>query len=487
MKIHKSSLVYFFSISTIFSAIFAQFFPFNNFYENIFSFIAIILFILAIFLSRKLSFILILLSSFLLILNKTSKINIEHTSLKDLIGDEVYFSASIIEDPDIINNQTKLKVKITDIYKNKNEIIYPRYSEAFLKVDQSAPFSRGDKIYLSGKVEPGFSHYPITIKNIKISEISKPDPPDLLLKLRNNFSSTIKKSLGTPNSNLILGYLIGEKTSLPESLAENIKIVGLSHIIVASGANLTIIISFFKKYLEKISRFLTFLLSILVVLIFASLVGFSSSMFRALLVAIFSLIAWYFGRKWRPSRLLAFTASLTLIYNPFYVVDLGWLLSFSAFAGILILSPIITKFFYDETPRNFISLTFIETISATILTIPLSLYFFGKISLISIFANILILPTISIAMFGGFIVGVLSFANILKIIPILITNYHLSIINFFSKQTVFLFEISKGQSGIFLLYIPIITLLIYMWYQNNKNLSPYRQVKNITILSNPPP
>ena len=196
-------------------------------------------------------------------------------------------------------------------------------------------------------------------------------------------------------------------------------------------------------------------------------------MTRAALVSILSLLTWYVGRRFEAWRLLLLVASVTLLYNPMYILDLGWLLSFASFAGILILGPLLTHLFYGDKKPNFLSATLLETISASLLCTPLILFTFEQLSLISLAANLLILPTIPCAMALTFTTGVCSFwpwlADIIGKISEFILNFHLGIIDFFGQQTIFLITIEKNQPWVFALYGFLILPFGFWLYKKYRN------------------
>jgi hypothetical protein len=111
------------------------------------------------------------------------------------------------------------------------------------------------------------------------------------------------------------------------------------------------------------------------------------------------------------------------------------------------------------------------------MTLPISLYFFGTLSLISILANLLILPTLPYAMGLTFLTG--FFANIpllnsfFQLLTTKLLDYHIFIVDFFSKMREFLIEISPYQAWVFLIYLFILTPFIIIW------------VKRIYHLKNP--
>ena len=477
-KIHKSYPILFFQIGILAGGIFAVFFKIYFFTSPLFLVASLAIFIIS-FLSRtRLACFIGLLSGILCMFHRASLDFSDYSVIQKFISKSVTISGIISEDPDLdgssqkirlthlkINNQS-LRGQIFTKIDTKNLPRQPTAQNNQPSNNSHLSLSREDTVVLSGTLKDGFGSFAANLSRPKILKIIKPNPPNPILVLKQKFSNLIKKYIRPPNSSLALGYLISEKSALDKNLEEKLKIIGLTHIVVASGANLSIIINLIRKIFRKISRVFSFTLSALFVLAFIVLVGFSPSMSRAAIVVFLSLIAGYFGRKWQPFRLLLFAASITLLINPLYLLDLGWLLSFGAFAGILICTPILANFFYDEPPNNIISVTIIETISATLLCLPILIYFFGSFSLVSILANLLILPTISIAMALSFATGMSFFAPILATIfgqlATLIISYHIFIINLLGSQRMFLVQIPKNNPIVLLLYFPVIVALFYM-------------------------
>ena len=287
---------------------------------------------------------------------------------------------------------------------------------------------------------------------------------DAIILMRNFFAERIKALIPEPEVNLGLSYLLGMRTGLPKDLNENLKIVGLVHIVVASGAHLSILVDIARKIFGKVSRFLGLSFSIGFVIFFMSVVGWTPSIMRAGLMTILTLSAWYVGRKFEPWRLILIVAAITLIINPDYIINLGWLLSFASYAGIMMLGPKLTKFFYGEKKPGFIGAMVLTTISATLMTLPITLYFFGTISLISLIANLLILPTLPYAMGLVFLTGVLAGVPIVgetaAFIATKLLDFHILVIEFFGSMKSFLIQIEPGNLSVFLIYALIVVFMI---------------------------
>ena len=302
------------------------------------------------------------------------------------------------------------------------------------------------------------------IANVLQNGVDTMDQWSWAVQIRDWFASRISNQLPETESGLGLAYLLGIRDNLPTTLKDGLRIVGLTHIVVASGAHLSIITDAVRKIFGKISRFASLLFATIFTILFMVMVGWTPSILRAGIMAILSLAMWYVGRKFAPWRLILITMSITLIINPTYLTDLGWILSFASFAGIMLLSPAIQQFFFAEHKIGFVAETVLTSVAATLATIPVTLYFFGSLSLISIIANLLILPTLPYAMMATFAVGITAGAGILgelcKILATWILDFHINIINFLGEETSFLIVIPKYNSLIFLLYLPILAPFI---------------------------
>lgn len=129
-------------------------------------------------------------------------------------------------------------------------------------------------------------------------------------------------------------------------------------------------------------------------------------MTRAGFVAGLSLWAWYYGRKVHPVTLLLIAAAVTaMVYPPYAWNDVGWALSFAAFAGVIVLAPLLHAYFYSDKKPGTVGQILLETLSAQIATVPIMLGVFGQLSIVALLSNLMILPLISFGMLFTFIAG----------------------------------------------------------------------------------
>ena len=129
----------------------------------------------------------------------------------------------------------------------------------------------------------------------------------------------------------------------------------------------------------------------------------------------------------------------------------------------MILGPRLTRFFYGEKKPGFISSIILTTVAATLMTLPITLYYYGQISLISVFANLLILPTLPYAMglvfLTGVFAGVPGIEIVISFLATKLLDFHIFIVNFFGEQKQFLIETGQYHLWAFSLYLIIIVWL----------------------------
>ena len=204
-----------------------------------------------------------------------------------------------------------------------------------------------------------------------------------------------------------MGILTGQKANLNERIKNAFMLASLTHVLVASGYNLTVLVRFARRLLAKRSRLVAVILSVTLVLLFTQLTGSSASMDRAVLVSIYSLLLWYVGRKSHPVTLLAVVATVTIMLDPSQLWgDVSWYLSFGSFAGVIILAPLLHDLIRVKWGLVQILL---ETVSAQLVTWPIIAVAMGKISLVGLVTNLLVLPMLPLAMLATFVAGLSTF------------------------------------------------------------------------------
>ena len=284
--------------------------------------------------------------------------------------------------------------------------------------------------------------------------------------LKAEFKKAVSDNISSEVSGLSFGYLLGEKSALPAGVEAKMKAVGLAHIIVVSGTHLSIIIAGSRKVFSRISRLAALYFSIFLLILYVSLIGWTPSTVRASFVAILVLFAWFFGREQKTIRVVVLTFGFCLMINPYFLTNVSFQLSMLAYSGVVLLLPIFTRYFYGRDKPKVVGSIILSSLAAILMCLPIQLYYFGSMNLLSILANLLILPTIPYAMGFSFLTGVMGMLHFdflssgFGLISEMILKYHVFIISELENHGEFLFEFSKNNAAWLILYVPILILLI---------------------------
>lgn len=455
-EIHPSWAIVLCSVGIILGAIFGIVFRIVYFSSLIWVFVSLILLAFTLIFSKRGFLIFAVISGIVLAFFRVSGELYDSDYIRRFFGQSVVVSGIVKDDPVVDESGMKIKLVKLEFGEGKASVGGSVYILARFNCD----VSRGDIIEVSGKISEGFGTFSGYMYKPNIAKILKQRPGDLILRIRNWFSERIIGLIPGPEVNLGLSYLLGMKSGLPKELDENLRVVGLVHIVVASGAHLSILIEIARKIFGRVSRFSGLLFSLIFVVFFMAMVGWTPSILRAGIMTILSLLAWYVGRKIAAWRIILIVMAFTLMLNPNFLFDLGWLLSFASYAGIMILGPVLTKFFYGEKKPGFISSIILTTISATLMTLPIILYFYGTVSLISVIANLLILPTLPYAMglvfLTGVFTGVPGVEAVVSFLATKLLDFHILVVEFFGAQKSFLVEIESGNAWVFFIYLFIV-------------------------------
>jgi competence protein ComEC len=227
----------------------------------------------------------------------------------------------------------------------------------------------------------------------------------LLLSIRQRAQESINILLPQPQAALLSGILLGDDHAIPEELAQDFRDTGTTHIIAISGFNIAIILgALLAGGRQLVGIRIAAWIAIVGVILYTLLVGAEASVVRAGIMAILMILAaTMLGRPTFLPAVLVSAAFLMSLINPTILWDIGFQLSFAATLGLSfylgpwshryrdLLQPIAGTSFAKKS-AGFVSDVILATFAATIMTLPLMIYHFKTISLVSPFANLLILP-----------------------------------------------------------------------------------------------
>ncbi|MCX6794174.1 MAG: ComEC/Rec2 family competence protein [Candidatus Gottesmanbacteria bacterium] len=212
------------------------------------------------------------------------------------------------------------------------------------------------------------------------------------------FTSVINQILPEPHAGLLAGILFGTKAMLSKDFLEALTITGTLHIIALSGMNISILAGLSTTTLLRfVSRRVASLITVLIIIGFVWFVGVTPSVVRAAIMGSLTLLAIVLGRQTWSLLTYCFTIAIMLCIKPDWIGELSFQLSALSTLGIIL--------FVNKSAgvalkgRNLLQSLFEDdlrvTLSAQVFTIPLILFTFHRISLVSPLTNILIGWTIA--------------------------------------------------------------------------------------------
>lgn len=258
-----------------------------------------------------------------------------------------------------------------------------------------------------------------------------------ILSFKDELRKGVEKVFSPPKNYIVGAMILGDKSRMPDSLKEDLNKTGLRHITAISGMHIiiwfSILTSLFSCFLSSKKSVLT---AFLILFFFLIMVGFPVSGVRAGLMALSINAGKILGRKGSSIRLLVFVAFLMLVFNPLLLLyDAGFQLSFLASAGIIYFKNPIGRILRKVPFKEILAMT----LSAQIFTLPILIYNFGKISLVALLSNVLVVPVLPFVMVLAFLVALISLfsfslALFLSFPCQILLSYLVGVINFLAKQ-----------------------------------------------------
>ncbi len=254
--------------------------------------------------------------------------------------------------------------------------------------------------------------------------------------IKNQITKEIeKKYTHNQDSEFIKAIILGDKKELPKELKHSYSQSGAMHILALSGLHTGIIYSMINLLLYILNfsykkRILKIILSGIILIIYCHITGYSPSVLRATIMIICYNLITFYCRGYSKYTILLFTALILLLINPNNISSIGFMLSFSAMIGIIVISPIITKALEIRHLRNkiykYITSLVSISISCQITTLPITLYIFGNYSPTFIITNLIAIPLATLIIYTFILSALLAPIPILsdfmeKVLSILIT------------------------------------------------------------------
>jgi len=419
-----------------------------------------------------------------------SEFNVANDKLSQFNGKgQVVLEGIISGEPDVRENSQKLTVEVGNsrILVTTNK--YPEY--VYL-----------DSIKLTGELEEpmvfedfNYKNYLLkdhihSVMNFSKIEFYGKSKGNLMQKIyseilwfKGGLRQSIQNSFLPSQSSVLQGIILGDKSAISQDIKDKFKFVGLSHTIAVSGMHVAVLSSIIMSFLLLLGlwRGQAFWGAAIFICIYIVLVGIPASAVRAGIMGVIYLSSQALGRQAVGARIIVLVAVLMLLANPLLLFyDIGFQLSFLAVSGLIYFEPVFRSFIKFLTKKllnkkiegkyeNAFTM-FTVTISAQIFTLPIIIYNFGIVSVVSPITNILVVPIIYYVMFFGFLsslVGMVwgSLGWILSLPCYFLMTYFLWVVDIFAKPWAY-----KNVSGVSWIWLPASYLILgfTVWFLNRK-------------------
>ncbi len=428
----------------------------------------------------------------------------EDTTLKKFKGKKITVCGFVVGEPTIKISGTKfvlrtggesckgdsyIEVRVREVLQNisHNQMVKV---EGRLSVPENIVDEEGRIFDYVGYLRKDKIFYQINQARIVEMGVEKKNIHRALLSIKKSIMGSIEENLPTPHSLLASGLIISGKGSMSKELQTEFQRVGLIHIVVLSGSNVSIIGEVIFKIFSFLPNVLGALLGSIGVIFFSVMVGGSATVIRSTVMSLIGIFARVTGRSNSALVSLTVAGALMLIWNPLLLIyDPSFQLSFLASIGLILYSPrvesvlkkilIYSKGLLSLTKdkQNHFENMVVEIVSSSlgtqVTTLPFIIKMSGLVSIVSLPVNILLLPLIPYTMLLVFITGVTGFiSSYLVIIPSYVSwamlHVILETVHYFSSLNFAVYEF--GLVDLKIIYVFYILLALeYTWYIKNKN------------------
>ncbi len=307
---------------------------------------------------------------------------------------------------------------------------------------------------------------------------------DKVFSLTSLFSSLNKKLTAMitahtdhDSGSLASAVLLGNKDGLSDSDKRDFRRIGASHLLVVSGTHFAVMVTFFGEILKKLKlgRAGRSVINIFVILLFMALTGMTPSVVRAGVMHIFAQLSALLTKKPNTVNAFAISGSLIILTNPLAAVDCGLQLSFVATYSCILVKKIRRDLFApikkSEKISKRIKSILISALTSAVMTslvtlnmLPLTWLYFGEISLISIPANLLFVPLVTVLMYitGTYLLlyplklFIMPLAWVINIFCDILT----SIAEFFAQIDGIMLAINYDFTPLFLIPLSVLCVLL---------------------------
>lgn len=291
--------------------------------------------------------------------------------------------------------------------------------------------------------------------------------------LKTKMSHGLNLSISEPQASLMQGMILADTGSISANWNQKFSDLGITHIIAVSGSHM-VVISAILMYIAialGIRRKEAFWVASIGIGFYTIMIGMPSSAVRSAVMGIMFLYAQKVGRPGSAGNLILLSAVGMVLINPKVLLsDVGFQLSFMAVIGLVYFLPVLERYLQRVPNIWQLKEMALTTVAAQLATLPLLIFYFQKISPISILANMLILPIIPALMILGFVNAIVSIvflplAGLIGMVNWLLVSYWLKITALLHTCPYGFFSVRMGTRGLIIMYVVV---FILFWLLSKK-------------------
>jgi competence protein ComEC len=350
----------------------------------------------------------------------------------------VQIEGIVIAEPDIRDDRAQLQVQAETIF--TGSATYATSGVVLVNAPRRTDAQYGDRVLATGiLVTPAefdtFSYSDFlarsgvfsVMQNAVVEVVHEGEGSPIyaaLLDFKAQAQRHIARSLPEPAAALLTGILLGSERGISPAIADAFSRVGASHVIAISGFNMALISGVVMNSLNRFTarKRLAAFLGITFLVIYTLLVGANLAVVRAAVMSSLLIIAPLFKRKtFVPATLAGALVGITAL-SPGALWDIGFQLSFLATLGLALFAEPLSRGFEafllrimpSRAARSVLGLlneALVAGLAAQILTLPLIILYFQRISLVTLVVNVLIVPAQALLLYIGLIAVIVAFIS----------------------------------------------------------------------------
>ncbi len=216
-------------------------------------------------------------------------------------------------------------------------------------------------------------------------------------KAREAIGEVLYQNMDEKYAGIAYAVLVGDKSGVDEDVYSAFSSSGIIHILTVSGLHVTFLTSLIAWILKKckVNKFVNFIITFVLLLIYAYICGFAPSVIRAMIMGLILIAASLFGKRYDGPIALSCAGILTLLITPLSALDVGFLMSYACVASIFVLQKPIANVLKKILPNRIADLIAIS-LATQVGILPFLASFFSELNFLSFFANLIVVPLFGI-------------------------------------------------------------------------------------------